>query len=384
MTRDLTEKNLVEEAEVFADISNVNLYDGRNVIQPEDLALLPQEMHYKDSEGKPAKVMADVRMRWRKNGSVIAMIQIENQSEINNIMPIRDLGDDERLQPVITFVLYYGKEGKLKHPEEVQNAKISVPFTCKKITENLFNNGNNWKVSDEFIGKEIPETENVRIKAVYTDADAANYETTIVEVEVQRSKCHHNLDKVTAAAATEVQEGNKEYYICKDCGKLFEDAQGMFEITKESTVIPKLEKNSQVSETPKHTETPKPTETSKLTKIPEDTAASVQILPALIQPMHAFTKGSKTYDNPAGVRISGNGKRTLKVGKSIKINAKVVLPKDKKCRWHTAKIRYLVSDTKVVSVSTKGKIMAKSVGKATVYAIAQNGAMAKVKVIVRN
>ena len=36
--------------------------------------------------------MADVRMRWRKNGSVIAMIQIENQSEINNIMPIRDLG----------------------------------------------------------------------------------------------------------------------------------------------------------------------------------------------------------------------------------------------------------------------------------------------------
>ncbi len=129
-------------------------------------------------------------------------------------------------------------------PEEVQNAKISVPFTCKKITENLFNNGNNWKVSDEFIGKEIPETENVRIKAVYTGADAANYETTIVEVEVQRSKCRHNLDKVTAAAATEVQEDNKEYYICKDCGKLFEDAQGMFEITKESTVIPKLEKNS--------------------------------------------------------------------------------------------------------------------------------------------
>ena len=100
--------------------------------------------------------------------------------------------------------------------------------------------------------------------------------------------------------------------------------------------------------------------------------------------LHAFTKGSKTYDNPAGVRISGNGKRTLKVGKSIKINAKVVLSKDKKCRWHTAKIRYLVSDTKVVSVSTKGKIMAKSVGEATVYAITQNGAMAKVKVIVRN
>ena len=140
MTKDLTEKNLVEAPEVFADISNANLYDGEQVIQPEDLELLPQEMHYKDSEGKPAKVMADVRMRWRKNGTIIALIQMENQSEINNIMPVRDLGyifnnyneqikehkrgnerngrhfyarelaDDDRLQPVITFVIYYGKE----------------------------------------------------------------------------------------------------------------------------------------------------------------------------------------------------------------------------------------------------------------------------------
>ena len=140
MERDLTEKNLVEDAEVFADISNVNLYGGERVIRPEDLELLPQEMIYKDSEGKPAKVMADVRMRWRKNGTIIAFMQMENQSEINNIMPIRDLGyiytnyneqirehkrenerkgrhfyarelaDDDRLHPVITFIIYYGKE----------------------------------------------------------------------------------------------------------------------------------------------------------------------------------------------------------------------------------------------------------------------------------
>ena len=35
MTKDLTEKNLVEAPEVFADISNVNLYDGEQVIRPE-------------------------------------------------------------------------------------------------------------------------------------------------------------------------------------------------------------------------------------------------------------------------------------------------------------------------------------------------------------
>ena len=57
MTKDLTEKNLVEAPEVFADISNVNLYDGEQVIRPEDLELLPQEVYYKDREGKPAKVI---------------------------------------------------------------------------------------------------------------------------------------------------------------------------------------------------------------------------------------------------------------------------------------------------------------------------------------
>ena len=55
MAKDLTEKNLVEAPEVFADISNVNLYDGEQVIQPEDLELLPQEMHYKIAKGSLRK-----------------------------------------------------------------------------------------------------------------------------------------------------------------------------------------------------------------------------------------------------------------------------------------------------------------------------------------
>ena len=155
----LNRKNLVEEAEVFADISNVNLYDGRNVIQPEDLELLPQEMHYKDSEGKPAKVMADVRMRWRKNGSVIAMIQIENQSEINNIMPIRDLGyifnnyngqikehqrENERNGYGKTRKYLEEESGKrkLKHPEEVQNVLYALSSDKRFLEANLANDGN--------------------------------------------------------------------------------------------------------------------------------------------------------------------------------------------------------------------------------------------------
>ena len=140
MTKDLSEKNLLAIKEVFADISNVNLYDGKNVVQPEDLELLPQEMIHRDSEGNLARMMGDVRMRYRKKGIIIALIQLENQTEIDNTMPIRDLGyiynnyneqikqhkrenekkgkryyarqlaDEDRLAPVVTIVLYYGKE----------------------------------------------------------------------------------------------------------------------------------------------------------------------------------------------------------------------------------------------------------------------------------
>lgn len=88
----MAEKNLVEIREVFADIGNVTLYDGEQRIRPEELELLPQEMTYRDADGKIAKVLGDVRMRWRKKGIVFAIMQIENQSEINNVMPIRDLG----------------------------------------------------------------------------------------------------------------------------------------------------------------------------------------------------------------------------------------------------------------------------------------------------
>ena len=75
MTRDLTEKNLVEEAEVFADISNVNLYDGRNVIRPENLELLPQEMHYKDSEGEACSQFSYSHFPFKKKFSFVNIIR---------------------------------------------------------------------------------------------------------------------------------------------------------------------------------------------------------------------------------------------------------------------------------------------------------------------
>lgn len=47
----------------------------------------------------------------------------------------------------------------------------------------------------------------------------------------------HDLEKVAAKAPTCTEAGNKEYWVCKVCGKYF-DTDGKTEITRESTVIP--------------------------------------------------------------------------------------------------------------------------------------------------
>lgn len=98
--------------------------------------------------------------------------------------------------------------------------------------------------------------------------------------------------------------------------------------------------------------------------------------------LHSLTKGSKTYENPSRVKIRSGKKLSLKAGSTKKIRAKVIVPKGKKTCWHIQKIRYLVSDSSILTVSKKGKIRAKKAGHATIYAVAQNGVTAKIKVSV--
>ncbi|MGN0375870.1 MAG: hypothetical protein ACI4EN_10270, partial [Butyrivibrio sp.] len=55
---------------------------------------------------------------------------------------------------------------------------------------------------------------------------------------------HEHYDKLTlvpAKAPTVTSPGNKEYYVCGECGKYFGDALGILEITdKNSVIIPAL------------------------------------------------------------------------------------------------------------------------------------------------
>lgn len=140
MKKDLSTKLLMEYPDVFADVENVCLFHGRQVIEPENLELLPQEILYKEADGTLREKRGDVRMRLKDNGIELAVLHLENQSDISNVMPIRDMGYiysgyqeqlrirkkqnrkqgihyvsgeiglDQKLCPVISLILYYGTE----------------------------------------------------------------------------------------------------------------------------------------------------------------------------------------------------------------------------------------------------------------------------------
>ena len=98
--------------------------------------------------------------------------------------------------------------------------------------------------------------------------------------------------------------------------------------------------------------------------------------------VHVATKGGKVT-NDTGVKTKAKkNKVSIKVKKTFKLKAKEKKPKKGKVKRHR-KIKYESLNTKVASVSGKGVIKGVKKGKTTVFAYAQNGICAKIKVTVK-
>ncbi len=69
---------------------------------------------------------------------------------------------------------------------------------------------------------------------IFSDAAGKN-ETTLVKVTIAAKG--HKMTKHAATAATCKEKGNKEYYSCDNCGKLFTDANGKYETTLAKVTI---------------------------------------------------------------------------------------------------------------------------------------------------
>ena len=112
--------------------------------------------------------------------------------------------------------------------------------------------------------------------------------------------------------------------------------------------------------------------------------------------IHVATKGSRKAANPKKVivkaKVNKNGRKlkkykvtsaiALKAGKTTQLKANITKPKKSKVRKHVNP-RYESANTKIATVTSKGKVRGVKKGKTTIYVYAQNGIFKAVKVRVK-
>ncbi len=127
--KDIAEKFLEAKNDVFADIVNVLLFNGREVIKEDELEPALPRSQFK-GDGGLHEQERDVAKYWRKGKICIALYGLENQTEPDSDMPFRAISYDgasykeqilqrsrkekagekpDPFHPVVTLILYFGK-----------------------------------------------------------------------------------------------------------------------------------------------------------------------------------------------------------------------------------------------------------------------------------
>ena len=142
--KDLTEKQLFELEDVFADIVNVLLLDGKTLILPEELTPAKKDSIYKDKELKVRMQERDVAKLWTQGNIRMAFFGLEDQTAIDYDMALRIIGYDgaiyramllERdnasdkfpLYPAITMVLHFDYEHRWTGARALKECFKNIP-----------------------------------------------------------------------------------------------------------------------------------------------------------------------------------------------------------------------------------------------------------------
>ena len=127
--KDITQKMLEQFNDVFSDIVNVLLFDGKDVVDENSLIDTPTKSMMK-IDGKVHSQDRDVAKYWQNSRINIALFGFENQTVPDKLMPLRVISYDgteygrqtkKRYQyktkyPVITLVLYLGYKKRWNYP----------------------------------------------------------------------------------------------------------------------------------------------------------------------------------------------------------------------------------------------------------------------------
>lgn len=117
--KDLAAKQFERSPEVFADIINTFIYEGKQVVCSKDLQPAPTESLYSAANGVLHNQYNDVSKYEMKNGRIAMQYTLENQSNPDHKILLRKAGyegaiyrqqyEGKETYPLITLVLYWGK-----------------------------------------------------------------------------------------------------------------------------------------------------------------------------------------------------------------------------------------------------------------------------------
>ncbi len=123
--KDITEKILADFEDVFADIVNGFLFNGEQVVSSDELVTAMPISQYKADTSKIHQEERDVCKKWERQNINLAVLGLENQTDICKEMVARVIGYDGAsyrsqiipdkdgkivypIAPVVTLVLYFG------------------------------------------------------------------------------------------------------------------------------------------------------------------------------------------------------------------------------------------------------------------------------------
>lgn len=92
--KDKVEKLLEDYPDVFADIINVLIYDGKQVVKPEELRTTNVQSQYKASDDVLHEEERDTLKEWTKGKDYKVFFGIENQTTKDRKMPLRVIAYD--------------------------------------------------------------------------------------------------------------------------------------------------------------------------------------------------------------------------------------------------------------------------------------------------
>lgn len=188
--------------------------------------LLPDSVHYVSSDEKVCTVSKDGKLTGKEAGNATITIYAA------------DSADEYALQTTVQVEVEHNWQSKYTVDKEAtctENGSQSIHCdVCNAINQDRVRvikaTGHKW--SDWEVTKEASETEEGSRRRV-CENDKTHVETEVIPVLAHV----HKLTKVEARKATCTEDGNKEYYVCSSCKKLFADADIGKEINKEDTVV---------------------------------------------------------------------------------------------------------------------------------------------------